>query len=291
VGLVRAINHDIAVFCRPYGIENMQISGFCNHWAGNSIYHQHYQFVRISHLPLLLAGEQSEVLLTYQDVEIRKLSASWPAPAFIIRSCGAGGDEDVIKVADSLAREWRVLNEGEDNRFANEIVMENYSQNIFVTIDEDRLIVVFIPRLLDRLDTRRAGNAFQKKNAAVMEMMGYFIIDEPENFNVIEEMSTLERKALGDAWLAELGTPAKITREFEDRVKVCLSTAVDPYEQRIDELLLNRHGDWQAKARSLVFGIDHDTQLESRQREHLYRELAWAVLEVTDGEVGQQSTE
>jgi hypothetical protein len=122
-------------------------------------------------------------------------------------------------------------------------------------------------------------------------MMGYFIIDEPENFNVIEEMSTLERKALGDAWLAELGTPAKITREFEDRVKVCLSTAVDPYEQRIDELLLNRHGDWQAKARSLVFGIDHDTQLESRQREHLYRELAWAVLEVTDGEVGQQSTE
>jgi hypothetical protein len=133
--------------------------------------------------------------------------------------------------------------------------MENYSQNIFVTIDEDRLIVVFIPRLLDRLDTRRAGNAFQKKNAAVMEMMGYFIIDEPENFNVIEEMSTLERKALGDAWLAELGTPAKITREFEDRVKVCLSTAVDPYEQRIDELLLNRHGDWQAKYYSRGFPV------------------------------------
>jgi len=288
VGLVRTINRDIADFCRSEGVENLQISGVCNHWAGNSIYHQHYQFFRIAPLPLLTASEQSEFLLNYQDVEVRKLPASWPAAAFIIRSAGAGSYEDVVKVADSLAREWRILNEGEDNRFANEIIIKNHSQNIFVTISEGQLIVVFIPRLLSKLD---AGNAIRKKNAGVLEMMGYFVIDEPENFNVVEKMSALERKALGDEWLTELGPPAELIRKFEDKVQVCLSTAVDPYEQRIDELLLNRPGDWRTKAWNLVSGIDQDPQLEPGQREHLYRELAWAVLEATEGEVGQQSTE
>jgi hypothetical protein len=286
VGLIRIINYDIADFCRSEGIQNLQISGMCNHWAGNSIYHQHYQFFRIAPLPLLQSSEQSEVL-TYQGVEVRKLS-SWPTAAFIIRSSGAGGDEDVIRVADSLAREWRILNEGEDDRFANEIVIKNHSQNILVTINEDELIVVFIPRLLSRLD---AGSTIKKKNAGVLEMMGYFVIDEPENFNIIEKMSALERKALGDQLLAELGPPAEIIQKFEDKVRVCLSTAVDPYEQRIDELLLNRPGDWRTKARNLVSGIDQDPQLEPGQREHLYRELAWAVLEATEGGVGQQSTE
>jgi len=288
VGLVRIINRDITDFCRREDVENLQISGVCNHWAGNSIYHQHYQFFRIAPLPLLLASEQSEVLLTYQGVEVRKLAPSWAAAAFIIRSSGAGGHEDVIKVADSLAREWRVLNEGEDNRFANEIVIKNHSQNIFVAVDEDQLIVVFIPRLLSKLN---AGNAIMKKNAGVLEMMGYFVIDEPENFDLVEKMSAQERKALGDEWLAELGPPAELVQKFEDKVKVCLSTAVDPYEQRIDELLLNRLGDWRTKARNLVSGIDQDPQLNSGQREHLYRELAWAVLEATDGEIGQQNTE
>ncbi len=291
VGLVRVINYDIAAFCRSEGVESPQISGVCNHWAGNSIYHQHYQFFRITSLPLLLASEQSEVL-TYQDVEVRKLSASWPASVFIIRSSGAGSDEDVIKVADSLAREWRVLNEGEDdNRFANKITVKNHSQNIFVAIDEeDRLIVVFIPRHLDKLNAE--SNGIRKENAGVLEMMGYFIIDKPEDFNVIEGMSAQQRKALGDSWLAELGPSAKLIEKFEDKIKVCLSTEVDPYEQRvIDELLLNRFGDWRTKAQKLVSTIDHDPQLKLGQREHLYRELVWAVLEAAEDEAGQKSAE
>jgi hypothetical protein len=291
VSLVRIINYDIAVFCHNEGVENLQISGMCNHWAGNSIYHQHYQFFRMAPLPLLLASEQSEVLLTYQGVEVRKLSASWPAAAFIIRSSGARSDEVVIKVADSLAREWRVLNEGEDdNRFANKITIKNHSQNIFATIDDGRLAVVFIPRQLDKLNAE--SNGIKKKNAGVLEMMGYFLIDEPKDFNVIESMEAQQRKALGDSWLAKLGPPAKLIEKLEDKLRVCLSTEVDPYEQRIiDELLLNRLGDWRAKAQKLVSTIDRDTNLEPEHREHLYRELVWAVLEAAEDEAGQQSTE
>jgi hypothetical protein len=269
----------------------VQVAGGCNHWAGNSIYHQHYQFFRIAQLPLLLASERSEVLVTYQDVEVRKLSASWPAPAFIIRSLRPGGDEDVIKVADSVAREWRVLSHGEDRSLGNEIVIKDYTQNILVTIDGDQLTAIFIPRLRSKASTGDADNAIQKSNAGILEMMGYFVIDEPEDFEVLKGMSASQRERLGNSWLSELGPHANTVQEFEKNVRVCLSTAVDPYEQRIDELLLNRPGDWRTKAQNLVFSVQHDSQLNSKQREHLYRELVWAVLEVTEGEVSQQATE
>lgn len=292
ISLIRIINRDIARFCRLNGVRipPVQVAGGCNHWAGNSIYHQHYQFFRIAQLPLL-ANERSEVLVTYQDVEVRKLSASWHVPAFIIRSLRSGGDEDVIKVADSVAREWRFLSHGEDRSLGNEIVIKDYTQNIFVTIDGDQLTAIFIPRLRSKASTSHADNAIQKSNAGILEMMGYFVIDEREDFEVLEGMSALERKRLGDSWLSELGPPANTVQEFEENVRICLSTAVDPYEQRIDELLLNRLGDWRTKAQNLLFSFQHDSQLNSKQREHLYRELVWAVLEVTEGEVNEQTTE
>ncbi len=304
IRLVREINRKIASFCGRYGVRPIpEISGACNHWAGNSIYHQHYQFVRIAQLPLLMASEQSKQFLTYNDaVEVRHFPA-WPAAAYMIRPLPGGGDEDVIKVADSLAREWRLLNDSEDRPYGNEILIKNYSQNIFATIDKGRLTAIFIPRLRSRVTTKREDNAIQKSNAGILEMMGYFVIDDPDDIKVIERMPALERKELGDSWLSELGAPATAAQEFnaiqefENNVKVCLSSAVDPYEQRIGELLLNRFGDWRAKARDLMLSFQHDPQLNPDhplnpdQREHLYRELAWAILEASESEVGQQAPE
>src|SRR5215472_15009228 len=207
IRLVRMINRDIAIFSRRNGVQApfMQISGACNHWAGNSIYHQHYQFFRFDELPLLQAGRRAEILTTYQDVDVLRLSACWPAPAFIIRARRPDGDEDVMKVADSLAREWRVLSEGEDRSLGNEIVIKNYTQNIFVAVDGEQLTAVFVPRFRSKANTSRMDNVIQKSNAGVLEMMGYFVIDDPEDFKVLESMSALERKALGDSWLSELG--------------------------------------------------------------------------------------
>jgi hypothetical protein len=239
----------------------------------------------------VLASHQAEERITYQNVEVRRLPSFWPAPAFIIRSLKPGGDEDVMKVADSVAREWRVLSEGEDRSFGNEIVIKNHTQNIFVTMDDDRLTAVFIPRLRSKTSTTRAGNAFQKSNAGVLEMMGYFVIDEPKDFRQLELMSPVQRKALGDSWLSELSPPGDTVREFMENVRVCLSTAVDPYEQRIDELLGNRLEGWHARAQNLVFSFQHDSRLEPKEREHLYRELVWAVLEATEGDTPLQGME
>jgi hypothetical protein len=292
IRLVKTINRGIAIFCRHNGVQPLpsQISGGCNHWAGNSIYHQHYQFFRLVSLPLLRNSEQSEEVITYQEVQVRKLS-SWPIPAFIIRSLRQDGDEDVMKVADSVAREWRMLSQGEDRSFGNEIVIKNHTQNIFVTMEGEQLTAVFIPRLRSKTSTTRAANAFQKSNAGVLEMMGYFVIDQLKDFAALEQMTGAERKELGDAWLSELAPPEDTVQEFVENVKVCLSTAVDPYEQRIDELLTNKLGNWHSQAQNLIFNIQHDRQLNPKQREHLYRELVWAVLEATEGDASYRAAE
>jgi hypothetical protein len=287
IRLVRTINNDLERFyddnmVRP---RPSPITGACNHWAGNSIYHQHYQFFRIAQLPMLGAIDESELLVEYQGVEVRRLGDAWPCPAFVVRALpDEGTDDDVMKVADKVAREWRVLSEGEDRTYGNEIVINNHTQNILVTLAEGHLVAVFIPRIRLKVTTTDSRNAIQKSNAGVLEMMGYFVIDDPKDFDVVSRMSSDERKILGVSWLTELAPDIAKVAEFEDNVRICLSTAVDPYEQRVDELAANRPDDWRRKARDLVVNVQRDKELEPKEREHLYRELVWALLEPADGE-------
>ncbi|HLK72413.1 MAG TPA: hypothetical protein VKU77_02060 [Streptosporangiaceae bacterium] len=281
IRLVQSINHDTERFYQKNYIQNAPapITGACNHWAGNSIYHQHYQFFSITGLPMLRAIENSELLVKYLDTEVRRLGDGWRAPAFIIRSLPGGTDEGLMRVADKVAREWRVLAEGEDYSYGNEIVISNHTQNILVTFVDDELVAIFVPRLRLRVSTSDPHNEVQKKNAGVLEMMGYLVIDDPQDFDKISQMPVAERKDLGDSWLAELAPDTAKVAEFEENVRICLSATVDSYEQRVDELSSNRPGDWRTKARDLVVNIQRDGQLDPKQREHLYRELVWALLE------------
>ena len=204
----------------------------------------------------------------------------------------SGGDEELMKVANKVAREWRVLSEDDDDlTYGNEIVIKNHTQNIYVTMSADgELAAIFIPRLRKKVSTS-ADRPIRKMNAGVLEMMGYFVIDNKDDFDVLERMTALDRKELGDSWLSELRPGESAIEEFEKNVKICLSTAMDPLEQRIDELLVKRLGDWRIKAQDILRAIQRETGLEWDQREHLYRELILAVLEPTDGETGHEARE
>jgi hypothetical protein len=293
IRLVRIINKDIDNFCsrNKLGSPPGHISGGCNHFAGNSIYHQHYQFARIACLPLVAASRKSERLVSYQGVEVRRMAGWWPAPAFLIRSTGLAGDEELMKVADKVAREWRVLSEDDDLSYGNEIVIRNHTQNIYVTMQADgELAAFFIPRLRKKKSTS-TDRPIRKENAGVLEMMGYFVIDDEPDFDAIEDMTSQQRKALGDSLLSDLKPGESAIEEFERNVKVCLSTAMDPLEQRIDELLTQRPGDWRMKANDIVRAIQREAGLKPAQREHLYRELIFAVLEPIDGQAGEGARE
>jgi hypothetical protein len=285
IRLVRLINSDIREFCLLNEVDQPleAISGICNHWAGNSIYHQHYQFLRIAGIPLLRACEAAQPLVTYQDIQVRKF-AGWPSPAFLITSLKPGRDQEVMRVADRVAREWRVLSEGQDRSYGNGITINNHTQNTFVTTDDDQVSAIFIPRDRRKIDTSGPGNLIQKKNAGVFEMMGYFIIDNPDEFEDLTLASPEHRKDLGDSWLSELAPTAEAIREFETNIGVCLSGAVTPYEERIDEILGGPPAELRNKASVLASTIQRDESLDYQQRAHLYRELISAVLESRTGD-------
>jgi hypothetical protein len=303
IRLVDGINGNIARYYadRDPGEDPIRISGGCNHWAGNSIYHQHYQFMRVGQLPLVSAVSRAEPLTSYQGVDVRKLGAGWPAPALLISSSGQDGYEQVMKVADKVAREWRVLSEEDDTTYGNEIVIRNHTQNIFVTTGPDgRLLAIFIPRVRQRVSTSNATGII-KKQAGVLEMMGYFVIDSRPDFTKLELMTAAERREVGDAWLRELSPDPDAVTQFETNVQICLDASVEQLEQRIDELAPKRAADWRTKAHdilgliqgrggkpaggSAVSGAD-EPDLDGDKREHLYRELIWALLEPADDEYG-----
>lgn len=286
ITLVRRINRDIRNFYETKFIQPspLPVTGACNHWAGNSIYHQHYQFYRLPVLPLLKLLDDAEVLVRYQGVEVSKPGGAWPAPAYFIRAHLDGTDEDVMKVADKVAKEWRVMTDrkDEDPEYGNKIIVGNHTQNTLVTILNDQLVAIYIPRVRSKVTTKNDQNDVQKAQAGVLEMMGYFIVDEPGDFRIIDGMSERKRRDLGDSWLSELSPGRDKIAEFEDSVKICLSTDIEHYEQRIDDLGTYRPGDWRTKARDLMVGVQEDQTLDSGQREHVYRELIWALLESND---------
>lgn len=294
IHLVEDINDDIRQYYAARAISGgpIQISGGCNHWAGNSIYHQHYQLMSIDRIPLLTAAARSIPLVSYQGVEVRKMADAWPAPALLISSAGSG-NESVMTVADKIAREWRMLNEGEDLTYGNEIAIKDHTQNIFVTSGGDgRLLAIFVPRLRQRISTN-SFNGVRKLNAGFLEMLGYFVIDSRRDIQKIAEMPAIERSKLGDAWLRELSPSAEAVAAFEDNVKICLNSDVEVLEKRIDELATQRMADWRTKAHDIMRAIQGQGSAQSAagnlalsytQREHLYRELVWALLEPAEGE-------
>lgn len=223
--LVYVINEDIDGFRLGAHADPppAPVAGVCNHWAGNSIYHQHYQFFRIADLPLPYASAAGEAgtassagrpLVRLRDVEVRRIEP-WPAPAYLIRSAEPGLPADLVRVAEAVAARWRARNDGEDRFYGNGITIGNHTQNIFVTSDGERLSAVFIPRHRGRINTTGAGNPIQKRNAGVLEMMGYFIIDDAADFDRIAGMAPGDRRALGDSWLTELSPDPAVIDEFE----------------------------------------------------------------------------
>jgi len=295
IRLVRLINRDIRKFCSANEVDQPfePISGICNHWAGNSIYHQHYQFLRIAGLPLMRGLKEAEPLVTYQDIQVRKF-ANWPSPVFFITSLRSGRDGEVMDVADRVAREWLILSEGEDLSYGNGIAIKNHTQNIFVTTDGDQLSAIFIPRERKKIDTSGPENLIQKKNAGVLEMMGYFIIDNPQDFEELKKKSLTapeDLRKLGDSWLSELAPKAEAIEEFETNIGICLSDGVTPHEERIDEILGSAPEDLRQEVQTLASAIQHDESLDHRQREHLYRELISTILESRAGGSVQEPAE
>lgn len=282
IRLVHRINLDITRRMPPSegDREWEPIAGICNHWAGNSIYHQHYQFFRIQNLPMLSERRMrtDNTKAAYKRVTVKRID--WKAPAYCIRSASEGWDPDVLWVADRVAREWDLLSEGYNTAYGNGIPIQYHSQNIYVRVEKQQTTAIFIPRHRRKLSTLHnpaSKDRLQKNNAGTLEMMGYFIVDNEADYDELRKMSPAGRRALGDAWLTELAPDDSAIDQFETNLGIALNTpAMAHYQARIDALVREtRPCDLGRTVWDLATIARLDPQLgrEPTQRELVYLEL------------------
>lgn len=211
VRLVRVINRDIARDAEAYGALPFSLSGACNHLAGNTVFHQHYQLFHLPDLPLprvcdvVLAERGTTLLGTPHGVEVHRLGDAWPVPAYLLRSTQEDQAEAFCEIADLVACLWAV---------ATDVAEPWSSQNIWAWSRGSELRALFLPRDRGRADAEATVHSassgtvrLAKQRAGVLEMMGWFVIDSPSDYELIATLSPRERQELGDTWLAALAPP------------------------------------------------------------------------------------
>lgn len=261
IKLVTVINRDLREFCARHDVdaESIPVSGVCNHWAGNTIYHQHYQFFKLPDIPALKA-QPWRTLASLDSVAVTRLD--WPMPIYEIAPCpgAAYDDANLMFVADQVAKYWEELNSDRqhhehaeyDLRFGNGIRIKNHTQNIFVTQQGGRTRALFVPRL--RLDGKLRATAYLdapradisagrsvaerrmmvKNNLAVLETLGYFVIDDPADLEPIKAVTSEQRNRLGEDWLKAVAPFDGCIEAFEALLAERLAPEVIHYEQRLD---------------------------------------------------------
>lgn len=256
IKLVSVINHDIRAFCAAHSVDEdvPAISGVCNHWAGNTIYHQHYQFFRLPHIPVLRA-QPRRTLAALDSVTVTRLE--WPMPVYEIAARQGDGpvedcdDTNLMFVADRVAACWQALNADRshhehdefDRSYGNGILIRNHTQNTFVTQEGGQTRALFVPRL--RLDGKLRATAFLetptvaprkmvKNNLAVLEALGYFVIDDPVDLEPLKQVTPEQRNRLGQEWLAAVTPFDGCIDAFEALLSERLTSQVVHYERQLD---------------------------------------------------------
>ncbi len=236
IKLVTVINADIDKFCRANKIEIVpKVSGVCNHWAGNSIYHQHYQFFILKEIPALSNKPTGRIITSIDNVTIQSLD--WPIPWYEISSSSEDDDKNIMFVADRVAKNWEELNDGFDESYGNGIRIKNHTQNIFVTQDGKRTRAIFVPRFRNKLHAKAqiSEHVIEKRSMGAMETLGYFLIDNIADFDMLRNLTPENRNHVGKDLLSNIAPPRDRVVEFEKRVSERLTPRVIHYELKFDE--------------------------------------------------------
>jgi len=284
VRLTCAINSDIESYCAEASIPFTPFVGICNHWAGNSIYHQHYQFFRISNLPLTKADVQRNVLV-HHDAGLRVDRLSWPAPVYRIVMADPVRVDGMSDLADQVAILWNQLSKPEERiEIGNEIVIDNHTQNTVVTQNGAAAEAYFVPRLRSKLGTR-VRKGVKKDNLAALEVLGYILIDDPQEWAVIAGLTPEERNDFGEGALHDVAPDETRIADFEDVLQIRLAAQVRDIIGDLRGLAeLTRPDDVEQRIRRLFTGVHktlHDKEMVREQKIHVLNEASEAYRRLT----------
>ena len=230
VKMTRDINISIRQYFAGTGIEDIPtIDGVSNGWAGNTIYHQHFQFFQpeykespVNNKDLILQPS----MLERDDVKIHKID--WAAPFYRIE----GSPINVGFVGNDMAGIWRILGgtkkvkhlkfyDGFTGDLDTEVPV--FTQNLYVPgadygrtahiILRDRERILYKPRWNEKFSSNNLTKPQGKENIGVMEATGVMIVDDED---VFEKMKS---------W-----TPSEVTEQINKMAK-----AICPNEEKINK--------------------------------------------------------
>ncbi len=208
VEMTRQINLSIVQFFAGTNIDDFPvIDGISNGWAGNTIYHQHFQFFQPEYdPPIINRNLENRPVLERDDVFVNDLS--WETPVYKIL---ADESINVGLIGNDMAGIWRFLGGFQKVPYKvfldGHIPKENekvpvHTQNIYIPgqklgkvayfLLRDIRLVNFEPGDSEYIDKDEKYRAQKKINIGILEASGTMIVDDHESFLKMRDWESAE---------------------------------------------------------------------------------------------------
>lgn len=235
VKLTREINVSIQSFFAPLGVSDYPIlDGLANGWAGNSVYHQHFQFFMPESTPAVRqAPALSPGHVLRDDVEVVRLD--WPTPVYRVR---AADSINTGLVGNDMGGIWRLLGGSRRAPYksfpaghvpgARELVPA-HTQNILIPGSERGRTAYFFLRDRSRVDYAPDGcgsdmHAFTKLNVGTLEVAGTVIMDDEPTFARMSQWSPETLTGRIREMIAAMSPDENKVAEFESALQELFPT-------------------------------------------------------------------
>lgn len=236
VKLTREINLSIRGFFAETGVRDYPVlDGISNGWAGNTIYHQHFQFFQPEQpLPIVRAGPAGRKPIIHRDdVTVHRLR--WPAPIYRIRASDA---LNTGLVGNDLAGIWRLL--GGSRKVPYKTFRDGYvpaegekvpahTQNLYIPgkqlgttaylVLRDRERVDFVPAPDDFVNRAKGRKTQPKENIGVLEATGTVIVDDHRCFERMKTWKPVEISLQVNKMVAAIAPDIKKVAGFENAIR------------------------------------------------------------------------
>jgi len=233
VKLTREINLSIRTFFADTIIRDYPVlDGISNGWAGNTIFHQHFQFFCPEYPSPVLSARSARLVVKRDDVTVRRLQ--WPAPVYAIRA------EDALNtglLGNDLAGIWRLL--GGSRKVPYKPFRDGYipsegekvhahTQNLYVpgealgraafVVLRDRERIDYQPQPEELVNPEKRFRAQRKDNLGVLEATGTLIADDSTTFSEMKRWQPADISSQIRQMIAAIAPPRRKITEFETAV-------------------------------------------------------------------------
>jgi len=236
VKFTREINLSIRTFFAETGIRDFPvIDGITNGWAGNTIYHQHFQFFHPEHpSPITHARPiNGSPIINRDDVTVERLE--WPCPVYRIHAPDA---LNTGLVGNDLAGIWRLL--GGSRKVPYKTFRDGYTptegekihvhtQNLYVPGHDLGATAYLVLRDRERVDFRPAPDDFinpghgfkaqRKDNLGALETTGTLIVDDRLCFDEMRRWQPEDISRQIHRMIAATAPDADKVAEFEIAIR------------------------------------------------------------------------